>query len=536
MEMERDLLKPCMIQTPQGFTVKYKNRLLYSKYNPSKSINTIIQNLTILPGSVILCISPALNYGIPELFKKLPENSIILGVEIDEELYKLSKSDPLSQLEDYKNFKLLCKDELEKLPALLSEENGGKYRRCLRIDFSSASAFNSEYYDSLTKACQEAIGQFWKNRITLVKFGRRYAKNIFTNLRLLPESHCPIKVSKPILVVGAGESAEESLKTLSGHREKFFILSVDAVLQTLKSLNIRTDAVICEEAQDIIAGAFTGSKNQCEYFFVSTSSNPNVTKLCPEKNIFYSTRYAKTLFLEKLKTKEIIPDFIPPLGSVGLSAIEIALKIRKSEEIPVFVTGLDFSYSRGKSHVKDSFHDKNRRSCNNRITGLDAFSSCFNPDSKAFIDKNKNTFYTTSALTSYAELFRYKFSKTENLFDVGKSGIPLGIKKVDFKDFLNDSESNFPYENTITKERKINKKERIIEYLKEEKEALLKLKAIFTGKTKLSEKEMLLKIKELLSEREYLYLHFPDGYKLDLTQDFLNRIRIEIDYFLKIIK
>ena len=52
----------------------------------------------------------------------------------------------------------------------------------------------------------------------------------------------------------------------------------------------------------------------------------------------------------------------------------------------------------------------------------------------------------------------------------------------------------------------------------------------------LSEKEREKRILNLLSDREYLFIHFPDGYKLNLSQDFLNRIRIELDYFLKILK
>ena len=40
-------------------------------------------------------------------------------------------------------------------------------------------------------------------------------------------------------------------------------------------------------------------------------------------------------------------------------------------------------------------------------------------------------------------------------------------------------------------------------------------------------------IKEILKEREYLYLHFPDGYSLSMETQFLKRIRAEIDFFLK---
>ena len=41
------------------------------------------------------------------------------------------------------------------------------------------------------------------------------------------------------------------------------------------------------------------------------------------------------------------------------------------------------------------------------------------------------------------------------------------------------------------------------------------------------------RILEILEEADYLYLHFPDGYKPSLDISFLKRVRSEIDFFLK---
>ena len=70
--------------------------------------------------------------------------------------------------------------------------------------------------------------------------------------------------------------------------------------------------------------------------------------------------------------------------------------------------------------------------------------------------------------------------------------------------------------------------EKVKDFLLSEKSSLEELKNILiTGKK--SDK-----IVPLLKDREYLYLHFPDGYKgpsSDLS--FLNRVRAEIDFFIK---
>ena len=83
--------KPCLVQTAQGFTVSYAGKFLYSKYNPSKAIQQIIDNLTIQPQTIILCVSPILNYGLKELSQKLPEDCIMLGCELEPELYAFTQ-------------------------------------------------------------------------------------------------------------------------------------------------------------------------------------------------------------------------------------------------------------------------------------------------------------------------------------------------------------------------------------------------------------------------------------------------------------
>ena len=83
--------KPCIVPAKQGFSVSYKERFLYSKYNPSKLIIDKVSELSILPGTIFLCNSAILEYGIIELYSKLPENCLMILCEFDNELHKLMK-------------------------------------------------------------------------------------------------------------------------------------------------------------------------------------------------------------------------------------------------------------------------------------------------------------------------------------------------------------------------------------------------------------------------------------------------------------
>ncbi len=530
--------KPCLVKTAQGFSVSYKNIFLYSKHNPARNILSIIEKMEILPGTIVLCFSPVLSYGLEPLAQKLPENCIMLGIEADAELYKLSESES-ENLECRKNniYELVPPKELISLPAKLEKlSKTGKFRRVIYIEFSGGFSLNKKFYIQFFEACRNSVSQFWKNHVTLVKFGRKYCANLFKNLQFIPKSIEKIQVSKKIIVVGAGESSVETLKKITRNRNDFFIIAVDAALKTLKALKISPDAAVCEEAQSIISRAFTGCSKDFRYLFVSTTATNTVIRINPEKNIFYTPLFTDVGFLKELEVKGILKSVQLPLGSVGLSATQIALNIRKDENIPVFVTGLDFSYSIGKTHAANSFHDSMRRASSTKIKSFENFSASFGNDSTKFYGKDGNISVTTTALSGYAKLFSYKFSGTKNLFDAGKSGINLGLpQKSPDENIENSAQSKNPAEEIFYAENSEKISAKIKIWLETEKIALDELKSIFTGKSKLSVNERNEKIRELLKNREYLYLHFPDSYKLDFSQSFLNRIRIEIDYFTKII-
>ncbi len=146
--------KPCLVQTAQGFSVTYKEKLLYSKYNPQKNILSIIKNTTILPGTIILCLSPVLEYGLEELYKKCPENCIAFGIEKDADLYELSKNS-ISDKAYTKSgfFNLVQPENINTLPSLFEILcKKGEYRRVISMDFSGGAQFYRDFYTALSPA------------------------------------------------------------------------------------------------------------------------------------------------------------------------------------------------------------------------------------------------------------------------------------------------------------------------------------------------------------------------------------------------
>lgn len=80
-------------------------------------------------------------------------------------------------------------------------------------------------------------------------------------------------------------------------------------------------------------------------------------------------------------------------------------------------------------------------------------------------------------------------------------------------------------------------KSSITSFLQNEKQALEELKDLFTyaENSALRKKDISLneQIDSILTNREYLFIHFPDAVGPTNPQSYYNRIRIELDFFLK---
>lgn len=551
-----------------AYTVQYKNRFLYSKYNPEKNIISAIEKTEILPGTLVIIFSPCLFYGIDALAKKcgaeLGKSVFIIAVEAEEKLRRLS-------LEQIPNLERLPKGALQFFPSDALDAQGinsflqelsspsekkfaglslpppGIFRRAIRFDFSGGVFFHADFYAQFFALSQNAIAQFWKNRLTLVKLGRLFCKNIFKNLPLaasgIPFECLEKKIEMPILVLGAGESLEKTILELKDLGEKIkgiFIIAVDAALAPLLSADIKIDAVVANEAQIAIEKAYIVTKGAAAYLrkkpilfcdLVSRHTIPRITEFPP---CFFFSEFEKNNFCARLEECGILPRKIPPLGSVGLSATYIATLLRKDDGVPIFVSGLDFSFSCGKTHANGTMAHKARLLQNCRIAPCENYAAAFSQGAEKISGKNGTLVFTTKNLSGYAALFQSIFSGAKNIFDCGCEGLDLGIARANLIP-LGEKEFVFEKQNSCGEKNETQKK--AIEFLEEERRALSALADILSNGENAESRDNAISYDEqilrLLEGCEYLYLHFPDGEYPKLEKNFLNRVRAQIDFFLK---
>lgn len=545
--------KPCLVQAGQGFSVLYKDRFLYSKYSPDRAIKQAIAEFEILPGSLILVFSPCLWYGLEELLNKCDDSSIIVAVEKDPELYEFSKAHLKIQdkrliflpesctsgegLQSFLNALISCDSavcDFIRLPPR------GNLRRVLKIDFSAGAAFNQESYHQFFSLTQNAISSLWKNHLTLVKFARLYSRNIFKNLgnceRTVSFSSIMKKISSPIIVFGAGESIEKTLSI--GSLENYFIIAVDAAVMPLLERNIHIDAIVGVESQLAIEKAYIGTDlKNLPLFFCDLTSRASLARRISRK-CFFLSQFDRNVFLQRLNERlnfqgKISIPVLPALGSVGLTATYIALLLRKTSEVPVYISGLDFSFSGGKTHARGTTQLKARLCAHNRKSSLANFDACYSQGTEKILNKNRTPVFTSKNLYSYAMLFRDYFSGIQNLFDAEHGGLDLGLPQAIPEIITTNTDKEDAFFTAESDNGRLN----IKDFLLQEKNALEELKDLLTfgDKSQYRSKESSLneQLLSLLEGREYLYLHFPDGFSPRTDIDFLKRIRSEIDFYLK---
>ena len=521
----------------QGFTVSYREKFLYSKYNPSKAILNIIENLNIQPQTIVLCISPLLPYGIKELAQKLPEDCIILACEYESQLYNFMMENAKAQdFSNVRNFSYLTRDELLELGPLLSKKKvtlqsgftlpqPGSFRRIMRLDFSAGSQFSANLYDKVIENATNALMTFWANRVTLVKFGRKYCTNFFKNLIYCADTGATVpiqkyfaSVEKPIIVFGAGESLQEGVSFIKKSKDGaagFFIICADTALQPLISQGIVPDGVFIEEAQNVICKCFIGTQNQNIHIFAGLSSVHSLTRYFkPEQISYFTTEFTQASFIDRFEKEGILPPKNEPFGSVGITAYFYARVFSKNPSLPLYTYGLDFAYSAGRTHTKGAMADNARFMNSSRIKNDANFGAAFCEPAV----KNGDMF-TTPILQRYKQLFD-DLSEGLSLSGLSRQSQYREIPSQAYQVLQSKTRGASP---------------RMTEVLKKEKESLEELKALLTGEKQVPPEELEREITDLVTEREYLYLHFPDGHKFVYTQSFLNRIRIEVDYYLKVL-
>jgi len=521
-------------------------KTLLSGIDPIRRAERTADAVPVKDRTLYFCPSPLYGYGLDRLLERLEEeapNSAALCIEADAELYGLSQNNIALSAAHNKYLRLTNICDAAGLCAFVREQWGARaFRRVEVVRLSGGWQLFPELYDSLCEALRREIATDWGNAMTLAKLGRLYIRNAMRNLALVPRFPSIEKLSfgsSPALALGAGPSLDETLDALSRRfsaaldpdNRPFRIICADTCIGALKDRNIVPDLVVILESQHWNLRDFTGCRDWNVPAAVDLSALAPSAGALGGEGFLFMTPWTPLRVFERLKDAGLLPAVIPPLGSVGLTAVEIARRLCRGK---IICSGLDFSFSLDKYHARGTPGHRARLNAQTRLRGIlntAAYSASF-----AAVSKSGVSVRTGQVMQNYRDLFEREFSRDPRLFDIEGTGLPLGLKTLSMEETLSVLADGSKKGEGVS-ERKAEEiallTERVSAFFDGETARLKELRDILTGEAAARER-----LAVLVDECDYLWAHFPDysgGLRPDLAENspsalsFLKRLRTEID-------
>ena len=548
---------PLELPTGRGFSVSYRGKTLLSRVDPVAQCERLAAGIPVKDRTLYLCPSPLYGYGLSILLDKLEANSAVLCVEADEKLFALSKanlkrySDNPSVFSNGRSLNPLAlahaKDPGE--ICALARETWGKriFRRVEVVRFSGGWQLSRQLYEDIETALRREIAIEWGNAMTLIRLGRLYARNLVRNLALLPGSESLSALdfsSQPVLVLGAGPSLDSVLEeagVLAGEKRRFRIVCVDTCLPALLERSISPDLVVVLESQHWNLADFSGARGRKIDAALDLSALPASGRVLAGKRYFFATPWTRLALFGRLEAEGFLPKTFPPMGSVGLSSVALALAATRG---PVFTAGIDFSYTLDAYHGRSTPGRRNLENKQSRFRTLINAGAAFREGTFVTLSKSGEKVRSDPALRNYRDLFEEEFGANPQIFDIAGSGLPLGIKTLSVAEAFTLLDGGGAILNEIDEKASIPGEparnfsanplwEKLQDFMRREMGLLTELKETLSGNVPPEHLE------GLLDDCDYLWAHFPEcagtGCRPPSTDiSFLKRVRTEIDPFLKL--
>jgi len=544
----------------EGFS--YKGKTLLSRVDPAGKADRIADSVPVIDGTLYLCPSPLYGYGLERLLARLElaPNSAVLCIEGEPELYDISLKHFSEALKHSPKLRLTNNCEASGLCALIRKEWGARiFRRVHVIRLNGGWQFLPGL-NALADTLQREIALDWGNAMTLAKLGRRYIRNAVRNLALIPRNPSVAELSfgaQPVLALGAGPSLDSALDFLTARFggllpqvRPFKIVCADTCLPALRRRGIRPDLAVILESQHWNLDDFSGLSGWGVPAAFDLSALPGSASVLGSGLFLFFTPWTQLAIFKRLAAAGLLPASMVPLGSVGLSAVALSLRLTQGV---VITAGIDFSFSMDSSHARSSPCHLAKLRRQNRFTGLINGEAAFGQSVFSAVSKQGTRVLSNHAMRHYRDLFEKEFSSCPRLFDLPGSGLPLGVKTLSMEEafvllthsnsIVNDSDNDKkPLSNVnqlVNKEYEV----KMQNFALAEIERLNVLRDILTGKVP-ADYGLLA---TCIDECDYLWAHFPDYAassrrpgKAELESggqsavSFLKRLRVEIDPFLKL--
>ncbi|MDR3325582.1 MAG: DUF115 domain-containing protein, partial [Spirochaetaceae bacterium] len=521
---------PHKVPARRGFSVVYRGRALLSLHDPLGQAERVVEAL--LPAqerTLYLCPSPLYAYALGSFREALPPSSALLCVEADKTLYEwtLANAPPDAP-------PLLHTQDPPSLCRFVRETWGPRtFRRALLVRLTGGYDLEAVLYEAFVDALRRDIQIQWGNALTLTRLGRRYIRNAIRNLPLLafPTTASLTAGAAPLLVAGAGPSLDAFLDGAAGAiGPGVCVVAVDTSLRPLLERGITPALVVALEAQHWNLADFAGAVGRPIPLAMDFSALPATAGCLAGQPLLFFTPWTKLRLFTRLAAAGLLPPAFPPLGSVGLSAVALALRLTTG---PVITAGLDFSFTADAYHCRGSPGHRAFLQRRSRLTGPYPSAALFRAGSVRALSKSGLPVRTDPSLQHYRALFRAEFGANERIFDIEGGGLSLGVQTLSVRGALARLRASPAAFKAAGDADCAARGARLRSFIAGERALLERLRAALAGTGGAH-------LDSLLDDADYLWAHFPDcagaGGRRPPASDagFLKRVRAEADSFLKL--
>jgi hypothetical protein len=548
---------PRRIEARRGFSVVYQGKTLLSRIDPEGQAERAAEAAPVLRCTLYFCPSPLYGYGLARLLERIGEDSAVLCVEADERLMALSEASIDRSLRDDRRLGIVGTGDAARLCAYVRKTWGSRrFRRIQTLRLSGGWQLNPALYEDLAAALGRDLATDWGNAMTLVKLGRRYARNALRNLTLIPQTRRLGELEfggAPVLVLGAGPSldgildglAEEFSGALEPARRPFRVICVDTALSSLRARNIEPDLAVALESQHWNLRDFIGLGEWKFPVAMDLSALPATGELLGGRPLLFVTPWTELSFFKRLGEADLLPELFPPLGSVGLTAVALARRLSPGS---IITGGIDFSFTPDQLHARSSPGHLESLRRQTRFRGLIS-GEAFRPKTAPARSTSGGAVRSGPAMRIYRNLFEEEFSGDPRIYSIAGTGLPLGIPVLTLQEALDllaggKAPAAGKDAASFNGGQKTDRAEHLREFIGKERAVLGVLRDRLTGPAegvpaRRPQREEI-PLETLLDRTDYLWAHFPEcagaGGRRPPASDlsFLKRVRAEIDPFLRL--
>ncbi|MBN1699612.1 MAG: DUF115 domain-containing protein [Spirochaetales bacterium] len=545
--METD--KPLLIETGSGFTVRYKGRYLYSSQRPRELIEKRVDGFELEDRTLYIVPSIGLGYGLDILERKCPASSHVLCIEIDEILMKLYLEKGPVGLPDTDRLSVIRTGNPLEVVRYIRRLGTYRFRRVRMLSCSGGYHLYAETYKEMVRLLEEEITTYWKNKMTLLYMAPLWIRHIFYNLvRLHAKPDITVlrdisslAVDLPVLVIGAGPSLDGTIETIKRIRKRVVLVAVDTAYGALCEHAITPDFIVILESQIANLKDFVTHRDPGIPVICDVTAHPATLRFFNGPLYLFSSSFFPVRLLDRLKAACFLPTQIPALGSVGGAALYVAMRMTDG---PVLVTGLDFGYSDGRTHAKGTPYPLLLNNHTTRFTPLEqlVYGGILKRPLVDVAAKGGGRLLSDLVLRSYALEVTYITAGKTNIFDIGKTGMNIGLPllkddgEIDRVLFSPRGEGKTDRPESGVRGGRVHQgPQSVCLFLADEKACLDRAEKLLTARLESlieCERDFSHEERDILDAIDYAWLHFPDPLPLPVAEKgFLFRLLVSVRYY-----